>query len=162
LKIIKGDILQVFAQAEQAFLLHGVSCQSVLHKGLDKQIITSYPLLLDQHRRNIRQFGTEMLIGSCTFFATETGHKTKDIVNLYQQLEVGRHKQQIDYDYFRYALEDFCKYLTDGLELVPIYIPEGIGSNNAGGDKKIILSIIEEILPMAILVEYKDANIQQT
>ena len=156
MKIIKGDILQVFAQADQAFLLHGVSCQPVLHAGLAKQIITKYPLLLDQHRRNIRQFGVEMLIGSCTFFATDTtGHRTKDIVNLYQQLEVGRHKQQIDYDYFRYALEDFRKYLVDGLELIPIYMPEFIGAANAGGCKNTIHQIISDVLPQSILIKYE-------
>ena len=154
MKTIRGDILQIFAESEQAFLLHGVSCQPVLHAGLAKQIITVYPLLLDQHRKNIRQFGAEMLLGSCTFFATETGHRTKDIVQLYQQLEVGRHKQQIDYDYFRYALEDFRKYLVDGLELLPIYISEGIGSGNAGGCKNTIHQIINDVLPQSILVRY--------
>ena len=155
MKTIKGDILQVFAQADQAFLLHGVSCQPVLHAGLAKQIITAYPTLLDQHRKNIRQFGSEMLVGSCTFFATDTtGPKIKDIVNLYQQLEVGRGKQQIDYDYFRWALVDFSKHLIDGLELIPIYMPEFIGAGNAGGCKNTIHQIINDVLPQSILVRY--------
>jgi len=134
MKIIEGDILEVFANADEAFLLHGVSAQPVLHAGLAKQLITKYPALLTQHRKNIQLLGADMLLGTCTFFATDTtGHKTKDIVNLYQQRDVGVGKQQIDYDYFEWALEDFRRYLTDGLQSIPIFIPEGIGSGLAGG-----------------------------
>ena len=156
MQIIEGDILQVFDKAKEAYLLHGVSCQPVLHAGLAKQLINKYPALLTQHRKNIQLLGADMLLGTCTFFATDTtGHKTKDIVNLYQQRDVGVGKQQIDYDYFESALQDFRKNLTDGLYALPVYMPYGIGAGLGGGDWSVIEKIIKRVLPKTILVRYE-------
>lgn len=162
MQIIEGDILQVFDKADEAFLLHGVSCQPVLHAGLAKQIIAEYPSLLTYHRLTIRNCSSlDSLLGRCTFYQTLlTTDKTKSIVNLYQQIDVGRSIRQIDYDAFRSCLEYFKKgRLRDD---IPVYIPKNIGCGLAGGQWSIVLEIIEKVIPEAILVEYSSANLQQT
>lgn len=151
MKIIKGNILDIFREADEAYLLHGVSCQPVLHAGLAKQIIVEYPNLLGFHRSKIfNSLSKELLLGTCTFYQVHPD-KTKFIVNLYQQQNIGRNRQQIDYNAFANALFDFSIFKTPD---IPIYISEGIGSGNAGGRKETILEIIERILPEAILVRY--------
>lgn len=148
METIKGNILDIFREADEAYLLHGVSCQPVLHAGLAKQIIAEYPDLLRQHRLVLQTH--KPILGSCFFYTVSFAQKS--IVNLYQQLTVGRGSQQIDYDAFKSSLIHFkLGRLRDD---IPVYIPEGIGSGNAGGRKELILTIIEEILPEAILVQY--------
>lgn len=160
MKIIYGDIIQVFANSDEAYLLHGVSCQPVLHAGLAKQIIAEYPALLAFHRLVInshKRRNTTPLGQAYIYEADQL--KTKCIVNLYQQLNVGRDKRQLDYTAFENALLDFTERKQEG---IPIYIPKNIGCGNAGGDWSIVLKIIEKVIPEAILVEYNSANLQQT
>lgn len=161
METVKGNILDIFREAEEAYLLHGVSCQPVLHAGLAKQIITEYPDLLTYHRHILKSSLTSML-GRCSFYQVESEdsfYKTKCIVNLYQQENIGRDKQQIDYKAFENCLFYFA---ASKLRDIPIYIPKNIGCGNAGGDWSIVSKIIEKVIPEAILVEYNSANLQQT
>lgn len=160
MKTVKGNILDIFREAEEAYLLHGVSCQPVLHAGLAKQIITEYPSLLNFHRQTVDNYKkcNRDLLGRCTFWHPHL-LKNSAIVNLYQQLNVGRDKQQLDYIAFENALLDFTERKQEGIS---IYIPKNIGCGNAGGDWSIVLKIIEKVIPEAILVEYNSANLQQT
>ena len=73
------------------------------------------------------------------------------IIGIYGQYGYGRDKRYTDYDALERgltAVNTFAKSLN-----LPVYLPYGIGCGLAGGDWTIVKTIIDKVLPSAIVIK---------
>lgn len=142
-KIVSGNILHV----RKGYIFHQVNCQGVMGAGLALQIKNAFPNVFKHYQNLIRKDGANTL-GKAQ--VVKVG-KMLNVVNIFGQLGFGRDKRHTDYD----ALEAAFSSLDVSIrEREDIYFPYGFGCGLAGGDWKIVSSLIAKYFPNVVFVKY--------
>lgn len=159
--LVRGNVLK----SDCNIIAHGCNCSMGYGAGFAYQVKQVYPEAYNVFMSDTRK--PEDKLGRFTYVPINRGKIYKNfsilfndspihsntiiIFNLYQQLEYGkRGKQYIDYNAFKKSLEHMSNILPElsriyKLPYTKVGLPSGIGSTNAGGDKQVIHSIIDEV-----------------
>lgn len=159
MNIIEGNILDII----EGIIAHQVNCKGVAGVGLAKQIRLKYTsgangvgwyndFSTKWHKDNHDPLKGANL-GTVGWYYVSTSPELI-IANLYAQFDYGRDKQHTSYDALRACLT--IVKLNCGKRKV--YLPFGLGSNNAGGNWQVVSAMIDEILPMAIVVKWNGST----
>lgn len=135
MKIIDKDILDI----TEGIIVHQVNCQYKMGAGLAKQIVNKYPQVYKEYMDyNYWDLGkTQFVKINPKLF----------ICNLAGQKYYGRYKLFTDYDALKTGFISVNNFNKD----LQIYLPYKIGCGLAGGDWEIVLKIIKETIPNAII-----------
>lgn len=144
---IKGDILDV----NYGIICHQVNCKGKMGAGIALSIRKKWPIV---YRDYMDAYNECQLIPGAVILSTILPSELY-IANLCGQLNYGRDKIYTIYPAVRACLIKLNKMLDATNKGFPVYIPKGMGCSLAGGDWNIVLNIIKEILPRAIIVDYK-------
>lgn len=124
---------------KEGAILHGVNCQGHMGAGIAKVLRDAYPKIYEPYRIHIQYYGLNSLGDFVEVKVTET----LSIVHLFTQKTYGREigKRYVSYDALERSLRN---YLDSQVKELPskIWIPDGIGSGLANGNKVVIHSII--------------------
>lgn len=140
---IKSNLLDI----TEGVICHQVNCRRVAGAGLALQIRNKWPKWYDAYRCYPKPE-----LGDVFIFPVVS---ELYVASLFGQERFGKRLQT---NYF--ALESALKKLRLLLSQAfvdgdSVYFPSGIGAGLAGGDSKIIHSLIEKYFPNAILVEWR-------
>lgn len=144
MKQIIGSILDV----TEGIIVQQVNCQGVMGAGLARQIRQKYPRVYSRYKDECGMLGFENL-GSVSF--TQVDEKLL-IASIFGQLRCGRDRSVVYTDYN--ALRRGLKIVSNSKRDSSVYIPHSIGCGLANGDWNVVLSIIEETIPDAIIVKW--------
>lgn len=136
MQVISKDILTV----ESGIICQQVNAEGWMGAGLALQIRQKWPIVYEEYRRSTPQLGEVQIIDV----------DTKEglwIFNLCAQRTVGK-GVQTEYKYFVECLEKVEGRNRRGW---PLYLPWRIGCGLAGGNWNIVIRILLEYLPDAIL-----------
>jgi len=153
---MKGDILDWIGKAD--CVGHQVNCYGVMGGGLALQIANKYPEVLKSYQDFIKDYiyfnkSRKGLLGICQ--TTHVGNCW--IANLFGQYDTGG-GVQTDYNALATALSNLeDKMLYMGKKTLAL--PVNLGCGLAGGDWKVVLSIIQKVFEKSeielTLVEYE-------
>jgi len=142
MKIIKGDILNI----EHGIVCHQVNCMGKMGAGIALSIRKKWPIVYNDYIYAHR--AGHLILGNVIF--SEITINTLYVASLCGQYYYGRNKRYTDYDAVKNCLNELTKYDDGRLD---IYIPKGMGCSLAGGNWRVITSLIDEIIPNAIVVD---------
>jgi len=140
--IHQGDLLA----SDCTIIGHQANCFANMGAGIAKQIARQYP----EARLADEQFpipaGSKERLGQVSY----AWHKDKRVIfNLYGQFRFGKGKRFTEYDALQSALVRMLERVEDieKKNIIPIKVglPYKIGCGLAGGEWKIVQSIIEEV-----------------
>jgi O-acetyl-ADP-ribose deacetylase (regulator of RNase III) len=120
---------------KSGIIVHQVNCQGVMGCGIAKQLRDKWPVVYERYRQFKFKLGQIQLI------------KVRPdlyVCNLAGQDRYGRDKRYTDYDALKVGFTKLNAWAKE--RELPVYIPEFIGSANAGGNWKIVSRIIKETL----------------
>lgn len=135
---IAGDLLKV----EQGIIAHQVNLKGKMGAGLALQIRRRYPAVWEQYRQDYRQ----LQLGQVQFVRV---NESLYVANLAAQADYGIDRRQTDYDALALCLAELSN-VSRQLNLTP-YLPHGIGCGLAGGDWRVVCSLIRPHCPEAIV-----------
>ncbi len=139
-KIIQGNILDV----SWGLICHQVNCQHVAGAGLALQIRNKYYGWYSNYKNH------PSALGEVGYYKVSLNPNLW-IANLYSQFHYTLHGCVTNYTAFEDCLNNIKEWYPTHTDRV--YFPYGIGCGLAGGDWNIILSIIERIIPEAVIVK---------
>ena len=138
MQIIEGNILDITS----GIICHQVNCRGVFNAGLAKQFRQRYPEVyeayMDWYKKNLWELGKTQIVQITDELS---------VANMAGQFDCGTHRRMTNYP----ALETCLKALQSTEK--QIYLPYGLGSGLAGGDWRIIRSMIDKITPQTIVVK---------
>lgn len=133
MKVIQGNLLHLAEQGHFDVILHGCNCFNTMGAGIAKQIKQRYPSVALADAQGVRgdydKLGTVEFVNVGKFL----------IGNAYTQYRYGG--KQVDYN----AIRSCFRQVSEIFKTARIGYPK-IGAGLAGGDWKIISSIIDEEL----------------
>lgn len=133
LKKIKGDLLDMAENGDFDYIIHGCNCFNAMGAGIARQIADRYPNA--QEVDNLTEKGEVMKLGN--FTCAGTGKFI--VVNAYTQYHTSRAGEDVfEYEAFALILKKVLHTFGGHRYGLPY-----IGMGLAGGDKTVILSIIE-------------------
>lgn len=145
MKVISGNILDI----KHGIIAHQVNMKGVMGAGLALQIKKTYP---DAYYFYKFQFFEKTLELGMAQVVEINNHLS--VANLVAQVSYGRDgKCYTDYDALAKCLKKLSLHKKMCLPHSSIYLPHGMGAGLAGGDWQIILKLIEDNCPSAILVK---------
>lgn len=133
-----GDIFNKFDLALNAAIFHGANCFNTMGSGIALSIKQNFPEAYSADCLTIKGDRKKLGIFSTVCINTDDN---KHIYNLYQQYNYGRDSRKLNYEAFYRALESAAKD-CEAKKIKTILIPYKIGCNLAGGDWKIVYSMI--------------------
>jgi O-acetyl-ADP-ribose deacetylase (regulator of RNase III) len=142
MKIIEADLLEM-----QGIICHQVNCMGVMGAGLALHIRRKWPRVFVDYKNALEDERVD--IGSCQFVQVS---QDTTVANLFGQANVNSGKQrdcQTNYDALEDAIEDAYEYAERTNQ--QLYIPYMMGCGLAGGDWDIVLDIIDQFAPKAII-----------
>lgn len=137
MQTIEGNILDI----ETGIICHQVNCQGVFNAGLARQIRKKYPVVyqhyMEWYKKGIWELGMVQVV-----------HVTDGlfVANLAGQDKYGN-KQYTDYSALKKCFSELSLYDSQ------VYIPYGIGCGLGGGNWEIVGSLIDQVIPTAIVVK---------
>lgn len=136
MKIIEGDLIEMFSKGEFDTIIHGCNCQHVMGAGIAGQINNIFPqaLFSDKNNSNI---GDIRKLSNWTSAAVQTEGGYGIIINLYTQFNPGKNLSISALDLGLYKLSQSLS------KDVKIGIPQ-IGCGIAGGNWDEVQPIIEK------------------
>lgn len=137
MKYIEGDLIQLTLDGYFDVIAHGTNCFCTMGSGIAKQIRNTWPQVYELDCLTIK--GDEGKLGTIGVWCSP--ENKYHIVNAYTQYRYGRDKMHVDYD----AVKSCMRWIKHFYHGNRIGLPM-IGAGLAGGDWKIIESIIEEEL----------------
>jgi O-acetyl-ADP-ribose deacetylase (regulator of RNase III) len=143
MNIIEGNILDI----TEGIICHQVNCKGVAGAGLAKQIRKYYSGWFYEYQQESGMYGNANLGGIGIF----TASPKLTIVNMYAQVGYGTDRRYTNYQ----ALRECLQKVRDFAGKRKVYLPKGVGCGLAGGDWQVVSAMIDEILPMAIVVKLK-------
>jgi len=115
----------------KGIIVHQVNCKGVMGCGLALQIKRKWPIVFERYRAFKFKPGQIQLVNVADDFW---------VCNLAGQDRYGRDKRYTDYEAIRIGLEKLNIWAGDrGLS---VFIPNGMGCGNAGGDWHVVQGII--------------------
>lgn len=138
---VTGDLV---ADKQYDIFCHQTNCKGRMGSGIARQIRDAYPIVAARdakyHEISIARGGEHKMLGTIMGSRTDDGRLC---INMYAQKNYGTGKRQTDYMAFARCLalirDDLCDYPL----AVKVAFPDHIGCGLAGGDWKIIKSLIE-------------------
>jgi hypothetical protein len=138
--LIDQDILDV----ERGIIVHQCNAKGVMGAGLALAIKNKYPMAYKNYRWSYENGA--LTLGGVQFVEVKAGIV---VCNLIGQNGYGRVGMFTDYTAVRNGLE-LVKIYSDETKL-QVYIPYKMSCGLAGGDWNILLQIIDETIPAAII-----------
>lgn len=144
MEIINKDILTV----ERGIICHQCNCVGAMGAGLAKDIRDRWFHIYEDYHLAVRK--RELELGGCRIAMAEAGIF---IAHLAGQYDIGRSKQQTDYQAVRSAIQELRRQIHGSYVLMrmPIYFPYGFGCGLGGGDWNEVYKILEEEIPGAVI-----------
>ncbi len=139
MKIVKGNIIELFKDDNFDIIVHGCNCFCTMNAGIAKQLKKDFPEI--EQMDNLTLAGDLTKLGKVTTIIVELNHGTGIIVNGYIQYKYGNDKVHVNYS----ALRNVFKYIKENYSGKRIAYPK-IGAGLAGGDWTIISGIINQEL----------------
>lgn len=146
MEIIEGNLLDI----SHGIIVHQVNCQGVMGRGLAAQIRAKYPVVFKEYHKLCRtKVGLEdQLLGTMQLVPVKENPSLR-IGNMFGQNTYAGAGVHTDYDAIQTALG---KLKFTNTRKLPVYFPYLLGSDLAGGDWRVVKSIIEETHPDATIV----------
>lgn len=150
-KIVKGDLIELFKAGEFPLIAHGANCQKIMGAGIAKQIADNFPEAVEVDQK----YPLPALYRLGDYSAARTPYGV--VLNFYTQLHPGPN--------FEYsALKSCLKKLTGEAlatgNYVELAIPK-IGAGIGGGDWDIIKKILNSQENLLItVVEYDQGEVR--
>ena len=139
LKHAKGNLIDMAEQGHFDVIVHGCNCFCTMGSGIAKEIRERYPLAYRADQMS--ESGNREKLGSLTMAVVESGDHEFAIVNAYTQYRYNRKGETADL--FEYgAFLDVLLTLIETSGDMRIGLPY-IGMGLAGGDKDLIIKLIE-------------------
>lgn len=142
--IINGDILK----AKFGIVCHQVNCRGKMGAGIALKIRKKWP---QAYKDYMEAYEERRLIPGEVILSTIVPDQLY-VANICGQLDYGRNKQYTIYEAVKQGLQK-VNIIANELGLL-VYIPKNMGCALAGGDWNIVSSIIEEVIPNAIIVNF--------
>lgn len=133
MKYITGDLLALAEQGQFDIIIHGGNCFNTMGGGIAKQIKAKYPGAAKADAATVR--GDFNKLGNYTTF--ETGKFL--IVNAYTQYNMSKGEDVFEYAAFSLILQKIAHFYPTATVGMPL-----IGCGLAGGNKEIIMAIMED------------------
>jgi O-acetyl-ADP-ribose deacetylase (regulator of RNase III) len=138
--IITGNVVKLAMQGRFDVLVHGCNCFGTMGAGVARQIATLWPEALEVDRRATTH--DRSMLGSYSKVLTKDENDNPlVIINAYTQFGISRGEDVFEYDAFAMVLDRLAVDFPDMVIGMP-----AIGCGLAGGNKKRVLSIIENSL----------------
>jgi len=141
--VIKGNILNL----EYGIICHQVNCMGKMGAGIALKIRKKWNSVYQDY---MKAYNDHKLVLGAVILSTIVPNQLY-VANLCGQLYYGRDKRYTDYDAVRMCLSTLAK--ANEIAAFPVYIPKNMGCSLAGGDWNVVVSIIEEILPNAVIID---------
>lgn len=132
-------------------ICHQVNTKAKMGKGIALTMKKLYPDNYAEYSYLCEQISASALLGSCYVTKQSDG---RHIANLFAQNGYGTDTRYTNYEALATCLEKLGKYARDN-EL-SLAFPYKIGCNNAGGNWKIVLTMIEELCYGVDILIYKE------
>lgn len=133
IETIHADILT----AKEDIIVHQVNCQGTMGAGLALAIKNKYPLCYKMYRKACADNKPNDLLGKIQILKMPDG---KIIINMFSQLNYGRHTRQTNYEIMTQCFDKIYKYAK--LNGLTVAVPYRIGCGLGGGSWPIVLNII--------------------
>ena len=148
MKYVKGNILD----AKHGIIGQQVNCQLVMGAGLARQIRDMYPRVYSEYKNVMGATQPNNRLGKCQI--VEAIPQTLYVANLFGQFHyIPRGQCHTDYNALAMALKGLSDWHGKFCHPdFPIFLPHGVGCGLAGGDWKIVESMISNAIPNAIIV----------
>ena len=147
----KGDLLEFFRNGEIDVICHVTNNQGVMGSGIALQIKEQFPEAYKNYKSYEKLHGLKLGTISMYCLPNESA-----IMNFHAQDGYGSGKRFLNYEAFYQCLEEL-RSLFDwkgNLDWKTVGFPKLIGCDRAGGNWKIVETMIEQVFPDAIIVEY--------
>ena len=138
MKIVNDDILN----AKENIIVHQVNDRGYMGAGLALQIKNKYPNVYSSYRKH----ANEQALGKIQLIKI---NEHQMICNMFSQRGISRTHKTTDYELMKECLKKLAKLEQD--THITIAIPYKIGCGLAGGDWNIVLKLIQELIPNAVI-----------
>lgn len=137
LKHVKGNLLDLAEVGEFDIIVQGCNCFNTMGGGIAREIRERYPLAAAADEATIR--GDYTKLGNWTVGLNDLTDRKFIIINAYTQYNMSQGNDVFEYAAFELILQKLCHEYGNKRIGLPY-----IGMGLAGGDKEIILDMIEE------------------
>jgi O-acetyl-ADP-ribose deacetylase (regulator of RNase III) len=131
-----GNILN----ATTHIIAHQVNSLGIMGAGVALQIKNKWPIVFESYYKLCNDTVSLRLLGRCQIIQVDPN---LGIANLFGQYDYGIDRRQTDYFALQAAMTS-CEMQMRKLNLTSIAFPDMIGCGLAGGDRGIVLKIIED------------------
>ncbi len=138
MNIIKGDLIDLALKGKFEIIIHGCNCFNSMGKGIAKSIKNIFPEAYEADMKTIR--GNKKKLGTYSMVKIKRINVEFYVINAYTQYHY-RGKKPVNYS----AIRKVFKKIKQDFKGRTIGYPK-IGAGLAGGDWRIISSIINEEL----------------
>ncbi len=135
---LTGDILDI----TEGVIVHQVNTKLVAGAGMALAIRRRYPAWYTAYK------ASDPVLGRVMYYRVARGLV---VASLYAQEGIGRHRRQTNYAALGKALCDLG-IKTQGGSRPQVYVPYRLGCGLAGGDWSVVLPLIADALPHAVIV----------
>jgi len=140
MKIIDKDILKL----KEGIICHQVNCKGKMGTGIALSIKRKWINAYDDY---IKAYNDgNLFLGNVIISRVDYN---LFVAHCCGQDRYGRDKKYTNYNALKECFKKVKKYAN--IYRLNIYVPYKIGCNNAGGDWKTVLDIIEEIIPESVI-----------
>lgn len=141
---VQADLFEHFNKKEFDALVHGCNCWHSFGKGFALTLKKKYPEAYDADKATLK--GSRKKLG--TYSSVETSSGT--IINAYTQFHYGYGKVNADYS----AIKQVFERINLDFKNQKVAIPDMIGCGLAGGNRDIVIKIINEATPDVEIVAF--------
>ena len=150
---LPGDLMRL----KTGLIAHQVNCAGLFGAGLAKVIADRWPKVKDLYLHKHKKDGWRL--GDIQIVNVGDPQDPLYVVNCASQYDVGTDFRRTDYEAVRTCLLRLSlmrrKHYGGNL---PIYFPHGYGCGLGGGDWKVVSTIIETVIPDAIIIVKRDSS----
>lgn len=140
LKVVSGDLTSLKSKS-RFVLVQQVNCQAVMGAGLAKAIKQVWPQVYNDYMAFCNSMPDQH--ARLGHIQTSVVGDQQFICNVFGQLRYGRHGHYTNERALLYCISRIIKHAEHSS--LPVYIPYGIGSGLAGGDRHLIVSTITQL-----------------
>jgi O-acetyl-ADP-ribose deacetylase (regulator of RNase III) len=138
LKHTKGNLLDLAEAGEFDIVVQGCNCFNTMGGGIDREIAERYPHVAAVDGKTVRGDYTKLGNWTSENVILKNGTITFDIINAYTQYNMSQGTDVFEYTAFQLILEKLT-FVYPGKRIGLPYIGMGL----AGGDKDVIITMIE-------------------
>jgi hypothetical protein len=140
------ESLEVYNPKRHSIILNNVNCQGSLGNVIGWKLREKYPMIEQPYLKyvnSVEKNRRRVLLGTVLPVPITTH---KQLLHIFTQLHWGKEGRFVDYEAFYKAMKDVQHKLGEDAKYFDVYFPNNIGCDQAGGNWKIINTIIEETL----------------